>query len=107
MAVKMEWGSTAVLRFYTEAYDYNTDSYIRVIPDKIEAWLETADKEPQRIQQLPFQKEDTGDYLVAFYADKNLVESGKAYYVAFYWDYNGMHQVERELVVVVPDVPKL
>ena len=105
MAVKLEWGATAVLKFITERYNYDTQQYERVEADKVEAWAETAEREPKKLFQLPIQQMNIGEYYVAFYADPNKIESGKAYYVAFYWDYGGIHEVERELVAVVPDVP--
>ena len=102
--VRLEWGSTAVLKFITERFNESTQEYERVDADEFYAQLETAEIEPQKIADLPAEKHNTGEYYVAFYADPNTIDSGKAYYVAFYWSYKGTKQAERYLVVVVPDV---
>ena len=102
MAAKVEWGDTIILRFTTQMQEEG--QWVNVDADSYEAWLETADMEPQQIQELSVVCEDTGKYLVSFYADKTKVESGQAYYIAFYWTKDGNKECQRELVTVVPDV---
>ena len=101
---RIEYASTLTIEYTTQAYDEES-GWLDIEPDTIEAWLETAETSPQKIKQLPCEKVgDRTRVWINFFADPNVVQSGKAYYVTLYWTKEGIKEVQRVLVVVVPDV---
>ena len=104
IGVAVEWGSTIYLKYECQELQAD-DSYLNITPDTYEAWLETAESKPQQVVQLDvIDSGETGIYYVRFYADKATIDCPKAYYIAFYYTYQGDTICQRELVKVLPDV---
>lgn len=83
------------------------DNWVAVVPDNYSAYLETASVKPEQLVEL---KNITtpGDnfYYVKFHADETTYEKlrpGDRYYIAFYWEKDGVKTAERILIEVIPD----
>jgi sulfur carrier protein ThiS len=105
---KVEYKDTITLEFVTKRYDSSTGASVEVVPATYSAYLESCETTPEQIVELEnIEVVDDSTYWVHFYASPvtdESVESGTAYYIAFYWEYGGIKKCERKLVVVVPDV---
>ena len=105
---KVEYKDTITVEFVTQRYNSSTELTENVVPTTYSAYIETAESTPEQLAELDdITAIDTSTFWVNFYAHEDTteeIESGKAYYVAFYWEYGGVKKCERYGVVVVPNV---
>jgi len=105
MAQKVRYKDTVFVRFKPQAFDGT--NWIPVTPDTYNAFLETPEVTPSQLVPLPINYGNDDYYYVEFYASPDTysdLKGGDAYYIAFYWEKDGYKLVERELVIIVPDV---
>ena len=104
MAEKISYKNTVQIRFKPE--QFNGTDWVFTTPDTFSAYLETPEVTPQQLAELPVVYGNDEYYYVKFYASEETyseLKGGKAFYIAFYWEKNGLKLVERVLVVIVPD----
>lgn len=102
---RVEYKDTLVVKFTTQAFDEDTEEFVDVIPTSYSAFLESFKTIPEQIVELTdIETTDGSNYYVRFYASPDtheIVVSGLAYYIAFYWEYAGRKKCKREIVTVV------
>lgn len=104
---KVEFKDTKTIQFQTQEFSYSTQEWVPVAPDNYAAKLETLEMNPTEICDLDVVQQAASVFWVKFYANStvdDLIQPGKGYYVAFYWDKDGENKCERHPVVVVPNV---
>ncbi len=102
--IKVKYKDTVYFRFKTEKFD--NGSWMFVMPDSYEAWLESFETTPEKLLQLTtYYGNDEYFYVPVFFSPNVYpeIQGGKQFYVSFYWTYNGNSFVKRIAVEVIPE----
>lgn len=103
--IEIPYKSTKTLIFTPQVYQ-NGD-WVVVVPDSISGALESYDATPELLTPLTPYSSGDGTYAIDIYADDSVIPGikiGDRYFVAFYWEYNGVKTVKRlEILIIVGD----